>query len=459
MKFRRSQMTVVAAFALVGLIACSSDSNSSSGASGAVTTVSLAADAGPGGSQVPINAVIPDVGALSNDWALGYVGGTGGKADAAASHIVIGYAGEEGTASSAPDYRLGAEAAVAYINDQLGGIKGHPLELRKCSISSEEQGQSCATQLLNDADVKLVNFGLSTIGNSSFWSTLNGTKPAVLDAPVDPSDFGVKNGVSFSPGVPVGIAAQAVFIQKQLPEVKSVAIVFGDFPAARTAAELLVKPRLDKAGITTHEVPIPAAATGPDVQAALAAAGAQNVDAIILENTPGQCNASYDGLKALAIDKPVITTFLCAGQAMFQHLKDLGEPSAFPTNWYFGGSGYTPFIPDEESGMKTYVAAMRKYADPKADLTIAVAGFVPMMTIAKLLNQIGPDNLTPQTFAAAAAAFGGPQMGEPGEQKCGYSPLFPVLCGKLVGFEKFEGGKWVSVLDGLNGQAFTLPDA
>ena len=62
-----------------------------------------------------------------------YVGGKAGKADPNKSTIYIGWLNQQGgqqeIGAAATD---GADLAVKVANEQLGGIDGHPVALKKC---------------------------------------------------------------------------------------------------------------------------------------------------------------------------------------------------------------------------------------------------------------------------------------------------------------------------------------
>ena len=113
---------------------------------------------------------------------LSYVGGTAGAADPGKSPIGIGWVNVEGGAiGPSPEATHAAQAAVKFVNDNLGGIGGHPLALQVCTISAaEEEGQKCGQQLLNDASVKALAFGNVFMGDTSFNSVIAGQKPLLV---------------------------------------------------------------------------------------------------------------------------------------------------------------------------------------------------------------------------------------------------------------------------------------
>src|SRR3954464_958338 len=100
----------------------------------------------------------------ANAFGLKYTGGTAGKADPTKSKVFIGYVNEEGGVPAFPEATAGIDAAVQYINNELGGVQGHPLEVKKCLVQTEEDGQKCGTQMANDNDVKVVMTGTLVVG-------------------------------------------------------------------------------------------------------------------------------------------------------------------------------------------------------------------------------------------------------------------------------------------------------
>jgi len=396
---------------------------------------------------------------VSNQWALSYTGGTAGKADPSKSPIVIGYVNQEGGVPAFPESTAGTKAAVDYVNAELGGIGGHPLKLEACQVQAEEDGQRCGTQLANDATVQAVLTGVLISGGESLFKVVVPKLPVVIGNPVSNPDFLTKGAVAFTPGSPGVIQALGVFAGQNLNTaahpVKKVAIIYGDNSAAKLAVTLLFNPVLQKLGITDIKgVPVPETATAADVQSALQASGAAQADVVAALTTLPLCIATYDAMKALGIHTPVVTTSLCQGTPMVQHLKDVGDKGDVPNGWYFAGYGYNPYLPDEASGTQTFVAKIKQYGGANVEYT----GFAPSMfgnvlTLAKFFNAIGPDKINAETVKAQIDAFTGPMMMVSGPMTCGkVSALFPTLCGAEVGIDQYVDGKWVSVADALNGK-------
>jgi hypothetical protein len=58
----------------------------------------------------------------------------------------------------------------------------------------------------------------------------------------------------------------------------------------------------------------------------------------------------YDAIKALDIDPTVVTTGLCLGTPMTDHLRRIGESGDYPNGWYFGTYGYSYYMPADTPG-------------------------------------------------------------------------------------------------------------
>src|SRR5947209_11847400 len=76
--------------------------------------------------------------AAASDFGLKYTGGVAGKADPSKTPITVGYVNEEGAVPAFPEATSGIEAAVKYINTELGGVGGHPIVLEKCLIQDRK---------------------------------------------------------------------------------------------------------------------------------------------------------------------------------------------------------------------------------------------------------------------------------------------------------------------------------
>ena len=162
---------------------------------------------------------------------LKYTGGKAGPADTSKSPIVIGWVNQQGGPSDVgPGATKGAEMAVKYINEELGGIDGHPLALHTCFTSTtEEQGQTCGQKLANDRAVQVVGVGAVAIGGQSLVATIDAQKPMVYSVAVGPADPTNKNGYILF-GDAIHVSAPFGTYARDVLHAKSAAVVYPQQP-------------------------------------------------------------------------------------------------------------------------------------------------------------------------------------------------------------------------------------
>jgi branched-chain amino acid transport system substrate-binding protein len=439
---KRKWPIALVAFALVAA-ACSSSSKTSTpsgGSSGSPTTAAS-------------NANDPAI----NAYAIKY---TGGKAQAATgTPYKIGYVNQD---SLFPEATIGVNAAVAYANAELDGADGHPIQVVACQVSTAADGASCGAQMANDSSIHLVLTGTLLNGNTELYNALNGKKAVIIGNGVTPADFTTPAGEAFVAGAPGVLAGMAKFSVDQFHP-KTVAILANDNDAGKAGVAVIMKPILAKANVTVKDVYVANDATAPDVQSAMSAIGADKADVFLSILTLQSCISMYDAIKALgATPTAVVTTGLCFGTPMTQHLKDAGDSGAYPDGWYFGGYGYSYFLPSTtpgmaESGMNTYLAKVHQYGKPAPGAkSLEYSGFAgPMfgnvLTGIKFIDQLGVANASVSALDAKIRAFKGPAMLQVGALKCNVPP-FVSVCGVEMGIQQYKDGKWISIADGHNGK-------
>jgi branched-chain amino acid transport system substrate-binding protein len=390
---------------------------------------------------------------VSNQYALEYTGGTAGKADKDLPPITIGVVNGQGGAVSFPDTTAGMKAAVKYVNRELGGIQGHRVRLAQCFIVTAEDGQKCGTEMVNNEDVDVVLFGASILGNSEFYSVLNGTKPVLVAVGLTDADFLTNLASTFGAGI-VGSAKGQMWVIAEELEAEKVAVILEDSGPGRNAFNVLVKPVLADFGITdVTGVFVPPTAAGPEVQQALLNAGAETADALAILSAPAICIAAFDAYRALDLDIPVATPPTCAGRPMTAHLQDVGVEGVVPDGWYYVSGTNNTYVPVADMGTKIYLNKMAKYGPEDADIAggFAQAGFANVLTVVRFANEIGAENLTPEAFSEKITSFTGPMMMTPGTIECPGEPPFASLCGTGVEIEQYKDGKWIPVRDSKKG--------
>ena len=392
----------------------------------------------------------------TNDWALAYTGGTEGPADETLDPITVGYINQEGGVPSFPEATAGIEAAVEYVNTELGGVQGHPVELASCQVQAEEDGQRCATEMVNDDDVPFVMTGTMVVGDGSIYSTLGGQKPVIIGFPGVAEDFIAQDAYAFTPGAVGVVTGMSTFVGEHLDGVESVAVVHSDNAAGRAGAESILVPGLAEQGIDDVTL-VPVFGHRHRTRPGDGDPGGGR-----RQRRPVHPAGVGAGLHRHLRRPPV------AGRRsqrpdhrpLLRHADD--EPHGQPRPRLRGPRrlvlrrllGYSYFLPDEESGMNTYLAEIAEYGPEGVEYT-GFAGplFANLLTMVRLMNDIGPDAVSPETVREGASGFEGPMMMVAGPMDCGFSPIYVSLCGHQMGVQQYADGEWSSIANALNGEA------
>jgi branched-chain amino acid transport system substrate-binding protein len=431
-KGRRSAFLGISVLAVAALAAagCSSSSTSSTAppaTGGAATTPASTGSASPSSSSQ--GGLGP---AAVTDY-LSYVGGKAGPANNSLPPVLIGFVNQQGGQQViGADATTGSQMAVKYINTELGGIGGHPLQLVTCFIASaEEEGTGCAQKFLANKNIHVVSMGGVVIGDQSFFATLGGKLPVVSGVAALPIDGAQQNtAVLFGDGThvlgPMGTYAKDVL------HAKTAAVVYPNDPSTVPGAQA-VQAGLKAAGVTVKMAPY--AATQTDLTGVLTAAGATTADMVVPFVSAPTCVNIAKALVQLGITdiKKIVSAPLCLnGQVA------AGLGGDFPKWTYSIASSL--FGDPSDPGMPAYEAVAKKYSTPgDSPDPWNIVDFGQTLTIAKIMNQVGYDNLSPTTILAGLKAFKGPQaLGAP-QLACGKYPNAPGICNDRAQFFEYTG--------------------
>jgi branched-chain amino acid transport system substrate-binding protein len=449
----RRAAVIAAAALFVASCGSSKDDSSATTASGgtSATTAEAATVTTAGGAETTAGGTETTAGSTGGsdtvtDYAA-YVGGSG-AADTSQSPIKVGYISEEGGSlpEVGPTNDDGVDIGIKFINEQAGGIGGHPIELTKCYIkNSEEEGQQCGQQMANDKDIVAVIEGPVAVGAESMFSAL-GDKPVVQGVSVNAVDPVQKSAAILYGGAQYILAPYATFA-KDVLKAKSAALIYPegagtDIPAAGQASAFKA------AGIPIKVVSYPANA--PDLTVPLLAAGAQDADVVMPVINPNDCVKFEQAIQQLNIpDEKVLASPICLTPTTIQGLGD------FPKWIYAIASSQT--FDTTDPGVPPYQEILKAQGQDKliGDPWVNV-GFGQALTLAKWLNGAGADNITPASISEQAHAFAGPlALGSP-VIKCGKYPEAAAVCNDHTQFYQWNGqgkpmtkaGDWVGPPEG-----------
>jgi branched-chain amino acid transport system substrate-binding protein len=403
--------------------ACGSDDNG-----GGSTT---AANTGTAAAK-PSTSSAGGAGAKSVTDYQAYVGGTAGKADSSKSTVYIGWVNQQGgqqeIGGAATD---GADLAVKLVNEQLGGIDGHPVALKKCFIkNAEEEGTTCGQKLGNDKSVSAIVLGGIAIGIQPFYSTIAGRKTVIVGVAATPIDTVQKNSIVLF-GDATHVLAPFGTYARDVLHAKSAAIVYPSIAGITTGAAALAKGLTD-AGVKVKKVGYSASQT--DLIGPLTAAGAQTADIVIPYSDASGCVNQAKGLKQLGITdtKKIVSAPLCLNP-----LVQKGLGGDYP-HWTYAIAS-SLFGDKTDPGMPPYMKVTQQYGVKTAPDPWVIVSFGTMLTTIKAINEAG-STASSSAVLDKLKAFKGPvALGAP-ELACGKYANAPAVCNDRAQFFTYEGG-------------------
>lgn len=409
-------------------------------------------DGGATGSKPDTTSVAMQAAQMA--WAADYVHGKAGtKADSSLDPVVVGFINQQGGAYDFVEAEEAADATVKMINEQLGGIDGHPMELDKCFVALPEDAQKCGNQMANNDAIKTVAVGGTFVNNAVLYKSLGGKQVVFNNNLVFPEDFTTPNVFGLSPsGASFGAAFTHFFTEL---DVERVAIIRTDNPAG-VGGSAAYKAAFDAAGIEWIEVPVPEPGTAPEYAAAVSNAGLTDKDGLLPNLTSVGCANVYDALRSQNLKPVVVAPDACGVAPMADRLKAAGQKvTDFPDGWYMIHWGFNAFQPEEgNSGGFDVLKAVLKQYSPKTVLNgYSPSAFINTLAAARFVQEAGVD-ASADEIAAKVKAFEGPAALSPGVVKCGALEAAPNACVGSLGLSQFKDEKWVSVADGINGKYF-----
>ena len=483
MKTRTASKRLVAAAFSFSLIAaaCGSDSGSDGGGGGggdepAETTA--AAD------ETPTTEAMEEGDDASTTEPMEEEGGDGeamdeeamGEADG--EPILIGVQNLEGDPNgSFPEYSVGAQAAADYINAELGGLGGRPIEIELCkSVVSPDDSQRCANEL-SASGVELALSTINFFGNH--FSIYEGSGiPVIVGTPITIGDFTSSGTYSVGAGggclgVHTGLvefATNEILELEGLDAVNKVAVPWADTPPGVVCYNDLEAKPLDvlngaepgdaaRAGslpdLTYLGVPI--APASPDVTPQATEVLGFEPDVIIYSAQGADCWNFVDALGRLGWTPDQIPLVLSSSCTDLDAMRAAGE---LAEGIYLVGSSSGLLSPlDSLDGKRladatAYQEKGQEYGMSEDDTfkTFASAGFGAMMNIWNMANQVEGD-VTGESIATALAATDGSveSFGTTPLDCAGAPAPYVAVCNSAVGANQWDGEALTLVIDEFSG--------
>jgi branched-chain amino acid transport system substrate-binding protein len=427
---RRGWLGVVAlvATAIVAAGCGSSSSSTTSSSASASASSSTAAATTPATTSGSGGA-----GTASVTNYLSYVGGKAGKANPSLPPVDIGFVNQQGGQQVIGALATnGAQLAVKYVNDQLGGVDGHPVKLVTCFITSaEEEGTTCGQKFLANKSISVIEEGAVAIGVQSLYATIGTAKPVIVGVSVTPIDSVKSNAVILFGDVTHVLGPFGTYAT-QVAHAKTAALVYPNI-AGITDGAAAIDASLKAAGVKVKSVAYDPNET--DLIGPLTSAGATSADLVIPYTEAGGCVDLAKGLKQLGITdaKKILSAPLCLNSQVAA-----GLGGDYPIWTYAIASSL--FGDPTDPGMPAYEKVTAQYGQTaNAPDPWNIVSFGQTLTTVRFLNELGYANITPSAVLAKAKAFTGPvALGAP-SLDCGKYSSAPAVCNDRTQFFLYKG--------------------
>jgi len=337
---------------------------------------------------------------------------------------------EDAPIGSFPEAREAAQAAVAHVNDDLGGVSGRPLRLEVYrTTGTPESSAACANELVAKRPVAVLG-GVDLGAAASLPVFEKAAIPYIGGTPALGEELTSPAAWMLAGGVVADLLGEADYALSTI-KVKKVGALYVDLPGVLstviTAAEVVLRAK----GVTDVKL-VAAKADAADFAPPLKAATAGNPEAVIVLFPAQSCARIMSAARSLNVKARLFYPSACASQAVV----DAAGPAA--ENAYFA-TGYLPF--DDPSPEVATWKAESRVTRPSV---LSQAGFSVAMNVYDLLKD-GTD--TPAALNAKLRAT----VDHPGYMAHPYTcdrkqvTLLSAVCNPHVRLLQYKGGKFVDL--------------
>lgn len=303
--------------------------------------------------------------------------------EATGTPITLGVINQDtGAAGAFPELTLAVKTAVKFINTELNGVDGHPIELVTCNTNfSPDLSQSCAQEMV-------AKKATAVVGGIDIWgtgiTTLENNKiPYVGGIPV--SFEAARSSVSFqfSGGLWGAVLGMGKYAMTDL-KAKKIAIIYGDFGPIKDAAEL-GKKVFEKQG--AEVTLIPTSSVNADMVTAINQTAQASPDAVIALTADSGCKPTMVTAKQLNLQAPVMYTGACASPNIVNSVGDAAEGAIF---------NLEADLDPKNSDNVVYQSIAKRYG-PEFGYEAQGAGtvsFRAMMNLYAVMRDLGGDNVS-----------------------------------------------------------------
>lgn len=312
----------------------------------------------------------------------------GEAADESLDPVTVGFHNLEGGALSVTDVRYGFEAGVDYVNSELGGINGHPLEYISCDVDvTPESSVACANRFVDEGVVMAVQ-GIDFAGDAGL--------PILQQA-------GIVDVSAFAYGAAANVAEGDFYASEQSQQEgyagplvqlhdlgnESVAYVLADLASSRASMSEVAEPAAEELGLDLQPYFY---TPGADWTTFAATVLSDDPEAVALFATEADCLGAIPALRSAGFTGDIMAG-TCTG------LLTALDPSSL-SGVIFANAFYNETVTPLPDGAKEQLDIFNEYMDANhpdfENVNQAMQGFHVAIFAADLLRTVPGDDFTAQ---------------------------------------------------------------
>lgn len=334
---------------------------------------------------------------------------------------------------------FGRDAALHYINNELGGFNGHKLELSVCADDmTPENAVSCGS--------KWVEEGVPVVLDT-YSGGIGGAVPALQEAGIPyagtvsgNTSVEQNDGAYYFTG-PLALTAAGIVSMFQHLDVKTAAFVATDMPTAHAYIDGALQPMAKRAGVNLEVIWVDPATT--DFQTAAATVMKNSPDLVGNAGlSEDACTALISSLRTQNFDKTIYGGS-CSHFAEELPPEQVAGVTIIPRTWLPQSASHAPAETQKE--LQAFHDSMKAIGHEDVTSSRAVYAFTSLLTLHQILEKAGVTEFTAATIDKALSnvkdqpSFLGPEMTCDGKQ----FPNSPSACSaKGIYFTIQEDGSY-----------------
>ncbi|MFV0309376.1 MAG: ABC transporter substrate-binding protein, partial [Desertimonas sp.] len=338
--------------------------------------------------------------------------------------------------------RAGFEQGVRYVNERLGGINGHPLEVEACNVDiTPESSVDCANQFVEQGVVAAVQ-GVDVAADAALPVLSEANIAEIAMFPFSPA-LDKSPGEAFVTLFSIEEAYAAHLIAQKELGATNVAVLIVDLPSGHAAYEEAIKPVAEALDLTvTPHYYVQATVDWASFAATVMATGPDGID--MGAPTEADCTAAVPAFDAAGFE------------GVFHAGSCVEFRTSLPADVVEGvvnhAEFYTEQMNDLPAKVEADIAVYREFMEAEepdyVDSLYGTLGFAVAVDAADMLRQVPGDEYTAQTVIEALPAATGTKFFTESPYDCS-APLWPGTssCGRNILYVRNLGEGALEVLD------------